>query len=654
MIRFLQSGNKAVKFMLAAFLLIICVSMLWYLIPSSNLGADLTRSGVVVTVAGEEIHTDEVAKIVQDQMRQSEARGQRFPEMFVGYLRQQAVQQLIQRAEIKYEAERLGLKVSDQEVQDELQNGPAKVYFFPDGKFIGKEKYEELLKQNNRTPAEFEDGVRQQLMMMKLIAAVGASVNATDAEIEQAYKERNTKVKFQYAVLNLDEISKQVKPTETEIKAYFESNKPAYTNSIPEKRQIRYFVLNDKDQESKVTADPAELQRYYTAHQEEFKVPERVKVRHILITAPAGTDAKDQKAVDEARAKAEGILKQVKAGGDFAELAKKNSQDPGSAANGGELGWIQRNQTVAEFDKVSFSQSKGQISDLVKTQFGFHIIQTEDKEDARIKPLAEVQAQIEPVVKAQKLSGLLESTSNQAQQLAAKEGLDKAAAKFGAPVIQSNPVTKSEALPGVGASPQLMELVFSTKEKSPVQSSRVPTGYVFFEVVKVDPARTPALQEIHDRVAKDFSNGRAADLLRKKSQELADRAHAEHDLAKAAKEVGATFKTSDLVDRNAQVPDVGGLNGPAAVAFTMKPGEISAPLNMGAKQVVLAVTDRQEPSTSDPKFVQERDQLREQLVQQRQDQAWRLFMEALGKRMEDEHKIKINQAEMNNLTKQGS
>ncbi|MBZ5529818.1 MAG: peptidylprolyl isomerase [Acidobacteriia bacterium] len=649
MIRFLQSGNKAVKYVLSAFLLIICVSMLWYLIPSSGTALDTNQQGVVASVAGEDIRTADVNDLVQQQMRQQQGR---IPDFYIPILRQQAVMQLIQRAEVRYEAERLGLKVSDQEVQDELQNGMSKAYFFPDGKFIGKQKYEELLKLNGKTPETFENDVRQQLMVSKLISAVGASANASDAEVEQAYKDRNLKVKFQYAVLNLDDLTKQIKPTPSEVEAFFAANKAGYQSAIPEKRQVRYFVINDKDVESKITVDAAELQRYHLSHQDEYRVPERVRVRHILIsTPPASPDGKvDQKAVDEARVKAEGILKQIKAGGDFAELAKKNSQDS-SAADGGELGWIVKGQTVAEFEKVAFAQNKGQISDLVKTIWGFHIIQTEEKQDAHVKPLAEVQATIEPVLKAQKTSAALEAKAKEAEDTATKQGLDKAAAKYGAPVVQSNLITRNDALPGVGASPQLMQQVFSTKEKSPPQTARVATGYVFFELQKVEPARAPALEEVRDKVTKDFVSSRSAELLRKKGQELANRAHAENDLAKAAKEVGATFKTSELVDRNAQVADIGALSGPAAVAFTMKRGDISGALNLGTREAVIAITDRQEPSAADPQFAKDRDQLREQIVQQRQEQAWRLFLEALGARMEKEGKVKINQAEMNGLTR---
>lgn len=325
MIRFLQSGNKAAKYLLSGFLLIICLGMVIYLIPGFMSDTAVTQSGVVATVGDQDIHAQDVNKLVQAQIR-----AQRLPPQFASFLTQRAAQSLIERAEVRYEAGRMGLKVSDEEVRDELRNGQYKQIFFPGGTWIGQQKYDELLRENNTTIEEFERGLHDDLLSRKLFNTITASVSVSPAEIEAAYKDQNTKVKFQYAILDLATLQKDIKPTEAELKAYYEASKPRYQNSIPEKREIRYFVLGDKDAEAKVTVDAADLQRYYSAHQDDYRVQDRAKVRHILIKTPvAGPDGKvDQKGVDEARAKAEDVLKQVKAGGNFADLAKKYS--PGS------------------------------------------------------------------------------------------------------------------------------------------------------------------------------------------------------------------------------------------------------------------------------------------------------------------------------------
>jgi peptidyl-prolyl cis-trans isomerase D len=648
MIKFLQSGNKAAKYILAGFLLILAASMVTYLIPGFMGETSNTEAGVVATVGSYEIRREDIARLVQAQ-----ARGGQIPEMYMPMLRQQALSQLLQQAELLYESDRMGLKVSDQEFRDELQYGVNRQAFFPNGKWIGADKYKQILTQGGGTVEQWERDRRIEMQEGKLYNVITAAATVPESAVEQAYKEQNTKVKFQYAILTLADITKTIKPTDTELKAYFDANLARYATAIPEKRQVKYFVLNEKDIAAKISIDPAEVQRVYVANQDAYRLPARAKVRHILIETPKpGPDGKvDQKAVDEARAKAQDVLKQVKATGDWAGLAKKYSADPGSKDKDGELGWIGKGQTVAEFEKTAFSQSKGQISDPVQTSFGFHIIQTEDKEEARLKPLAEVKAGIEDNLKQDKIRTEMSRTANEAQDLARKQGLDKAAAKYGMQVVESNPVGHGDVLPGIGVQPPVMDTIFATTDKAGPQIVTTPMSTVVFEVTKILPARAPALEEIKERVTNEFKSQRANDILRRKAMEMSDRAHAEHDLAKAAKEAGATFKTSELVTRTQPVPDIGNMGGPASVAFTMKPGEISGPLNVGGGQAVLEIVEKQEPSTADPAFAKEKDQLRERLATEKRQELLGLFMNNLSTRLEKEGKVKINKAELNSLTK---
>jgi peptidyl-prolyl cis-trans isomerase D len=648
MIRFLQSGNKAAKYILSGFLLVLAVAMVAYLIPGFMSTADAAgATGVVATVAGERISTEKAKQMVQRQMKM-----QRVPDFYVPMLMQQAVQRLVQQEEIRYEAHRMGLSASDQEVRDELQNGVYKQFFYPDGKWIGQKQYVDFLADRGYTPEDFENQVRDDVLDRKLYETIAAGAAVTPAEVEQNYKDKNLKVKFQYAILNLDDIQKGIKPTDEELKAFYERSKARYQNAIPEKRQIRYFVLLDKDAESKIAVDPAEVQRQYEKNVASYRLPERVKVRHILITTPPpGPDGKpDAKGVDEARAKATDVLKQLKAGGNFAELAKKYSQDPGSAEKGGELGWATRGNFVPEFEKAAFDLKPGQISDLVQSNYGFHIIQGEEKDTARVKPLAEVKDEIEKGLKAQKASAMLDRQATQAQAAVQKQGLDKAAAEIGAHVLESNPIGRTDILPGIGPAPDLMAAVFSNDDKKP-QFQRFSQGYALYQITKVEPARTPSFDEIKDRVSNEFKSQRANELLQKNVQQMADRAHAEHDLAKAAKEAGATVKPSELVGRTSQVTDIGAMSGPASAAFALKPGEISGPINLGQKAAVVQVTERQEASVTDPEFAKERDTILEQLSERKRQQALELFLNNLESRMEKEGKVKYNKTEMDRLAK---
>lgn len=660
MIRFLQSGNKAAKYLLGGLLVILCLSMVTYLIPGFMNDTSVNRTGVVAKVGDVEIDTQDVQRYVDLMMQQMSRQNQNYGDLMRPYMVQRAIPQLITDAELRYEGDRMGLAVSDKEVADLLHSGQFGEMFFPQGQWIGQEKYEQSVRQfYNMTVDEFERQLRFETLRNKVLSSVTAGVTVTATDVEHAYKEQNTKVKFDYAVLNLDDLQKQINPTEAELKTYYETNKARYQNSIPEKRQVRYFLLTDQLAQSKVTVTPTDLDQYYRSHDEEYRVPDRVRVRHILIKIPPpGPDGKtDPKAVDAARAKAQDVLKQVKAGGDFAELAKKYSDDkgdaqnPGSAEKGGEMGWILKGQTEAPFENAAFSMNKGQISDLVQTSSGFSILQTEDKELAHKKSLAEVKDNIESVLKQQKAAAWLDRTANAAADEARKNGLNPTAAKYGAQVIDTNPITSSDALAGVGAAPDVMNTIFTTAENAGVQSVRTPQGYAIFQVEKIIPPSTPAFDTVKDKVAADFKSERSGTLLNQKTIELSDRARASHDLRKAAKELGATVKTSELVERSSQVPDIGPMNGQASAAFSMKPGEISAPLNLGRKGVVLAVTDRQEPALTGDEFAKAKDNVREQLTQEKRQEAMELFISNLDDRLKKEGKVKTNQTTLDALLK---
>jgi peptidyl-prolyl cis-trans isomerase D len=277
------------------------------------------------------------------------------------------------------------------------------------------------------------------------------------------------------------------------------------------------------------------------------------------------------------------------------------------------------------------------------------ILRIDDKQPAHVKTLDEVKDQIEPVIKQQKAARAADNDANTLLTQAKTAGLDKAASAKGLQVVTTDFVSRTDALPGIGNSPQFTEAVFSAREKSPPDEAQLPQGYAIFEVLAIKPPVTPTFEEIRTRVETEFKNERSAALLSQKTRELSDRARAAHDLKKAAKEVGATFKTSDLVLPDGQVPDVGSMAGGASVAFTMKPGEISGPIDNGNTGVVLALLDKQEPPEQD--FAVKKDQIRDSLLQSKQEELFRLFVANLRDQMQKAGKIQINQDEMKSLTR---
>ena len=438
------------------------------------------------------------------------------------------------------------------------------------------------------------------------------------------------------------------------MKAFYDQNKQEYVNSIPEKRKARYIIVDRAKIADNIEISQADLQQYYSQHQDEFRVPETVTVRHILIKTPVpGADGKvDQKGVDAAKAKAEDIEKQLKNGADFATLAKQYSEDPGSAQNGGLLPPLTRGRTVPEFEQAAFNTPVGQTTGLIRTSYGFHIIRVEGKQSPRMKPLDEVKGQIEPALKQQKAAAEAQRLADTVQSLARTNGMDKAAADKSLTVTTTDFLSKTDQFPGVGNSQDLMGDVFSAKKMDPPATASIPQGYAIYQVTDVEPPQTPAFDQIKAKVEDQFKTQRAQQMLAQRTQELADRAHSEHDLNKAAKELNATVKTSDLVGPTSQVPDIGSLTGSAAQIFTLKPGEISGPIGLQASGVVVMLTEKQEPSPEELK--KNWDAAKDQLLSQKRQELEGLYVQNLRERLEKEGKIKINKKEMDRLARNES
>jgi peptidyl-prolyl cis-trans isomerase D len=655
MIRTLQNAGRATKFILGGLLVLICASMAITLIPGgigTSLGIGAPPAGVLATIGDQTVTVPEVQREARAMIRQQMPRGGPQAAMLMPYFASQAAEQLINEKALVAEAHRMGLHVSDEELRDELQHGQLGAMLFPDGKFVGQEEYENFVQRNDMTVPQFEELEKNYILVRKLRALVSSSAFVGDTEVRDEFEQRNTKVKFEYAVITQADILKGLHPTDEELKAFYERNKASYNNSIPEKRQIKYVVVDSSKIGSAVTVTDQDLQTYYDQHREEYRVPEQVKVSHILIKTPlpAPGAKEDEKGIADARAKAEDVLKQVKAGGDFAKLAEKYSDDPGTAKTGGDLGWIGRGRTVPEFEKAAFSLAKGQTSDLVKSSYGFHIIHIEDKQAAHVKTLAEVKSEIEEKVKQDKTARATEATANALLSQARTAGFDQAAAAKGDAVVTTDFFGRGDSLPGLAANPQFMETVFNESDKAPPDMTQVPQGYVVFQLMGIKPPATPTFEEIRSKVESQFKNERAGFLLQQKTQELSDRAKAEHDLKKAAKELGATVKTSELVAPDGQVPDIGSMASASAI-FALKPGDISGPITAGGNGVVAELLEKQAPTDQD--FAAKKDEIRQGLLEAKQNDLFGLFVTNLRKDMENTHKLKVNQEEMKNLTRQG-
>jgi peptidyl-prolyl cis-trans isomerase D len=656
MIRFMQTSAAFKKYALTGILVIICVAMAWYLVPNFT-GQGMAGMGAAPTVgsvAGETITVEEVQKAAHRMMDQQFPRGAAQSAQLMPFFAGQAYQQLVNQKVLLVEARRMGLKATDDDLRDYLHQGDLGQELFPNGQFVGESAYEDFASRAGYTIPQLEQAVKDQILMDKLHALVTAGVSVSEAEIRQEFQKQNTKVKFDYAVIKKDDILKTINPTDAELRAFYDRNKQTYVNSIPEKRKVKYVVIDNARQAAQLQVTQQDLEHYYDQHRDEFRVPEQVNVRQIVIKKPLpGADGKvDQKALDAARTKAEDVAKQLKSGGNFADLAKKYSEDTDTAKNGGSLGWIKPDVfSDATVKNAVTSTPKGQSSDLINAASAFVFIHVDDKQDAHVKSLDEVKSQIEPLIRQQRGAEQAQHLADQVLAEAHAQGssLEKAAAAHNLQVLTTDFVTSKDTLPGIGNDPNFMGAVFAQTADAPADEVGLHGGYAIYQVTAVKPPATPTFEEARSRVEQEFKNERASQLLSQKTQELSDRAKADHDLKKAAKESGAEFKTSDFVLPDGQVPDVGSMSGGASVAFTLKPGEISGPIDNGNTGAVLSVIERQAPTDQD--YAAKKDQIRESLIQQKQQEAFALFLGNLADQMRKSGKITVNQKQYEALTK---
>lgn len=629
MIRFLQKENRLTKALFVVIIAAASVSMVVYLIPGLT-GQSASGADTFAVVyphwysrffsAGTVISEQKVAQLAEQRVRQQYPQYAGNP-MIMNMIEPQVGQQLVQQQILLDEAQQLGIHATDADVRTYLQTGPPGQVLFPNGKFIGQEQYAALIQNRfDLTVADFEDSVKHDIAIRRLESLITAGVTVSDQEVRDTYRKNNIKIKFDYAVISSDDLSKQINPSDAELEAFFKKNAARYATAVPEQRTISYFAFTANDVPGGIPQPTQqEIQQYYSAHQSEYSVPEQARSRHILIKVAPGADAKTDAA---AKAKAESILKQIEAGANFADLAKKNSDDPGSKDSGGELGFAQRGRMVPEFDKAIFTQKIGDTK-IVKSQFGYHIVQVEERQPAHTQSLNEVLPTIQATLIRQKSTVAQQNFAQALTSEAIKNGLQKTAEAHHLQLVTTPPVSEQGTIAGLPDSTGLLTRAFQSKPGDPAQSAPTGEGYAIFQVTGVTPAHAPAFADWKSHVLDDYRAEQLPALLRQKTTYLANDAHNSNDLAKAAKAAGAEVKTSDLVGQTSQVPQLGEVGQIAPQLFDMAVGNISGPISAGRTGVVVKILEKQEPSADE--IAKNFDQTRDQILDQRRGEAFQIF-----------------------------
>jgi peptidyl-prolyl cis-trans isomerase D len=537
---------------------------------------------------------------------------------------QQVLQQMIQEKAELSEAERAGIIVSDAEVRAQIIAIPG---LQENGQFIGEQRYRQLLAQQTppMTPGDFEQSVRESLMLDKLRAGLTEWMTVSDAELEREHKRRNEKVTLNVVAVLADNFKTQVHPTDAELSGHYDKNQERYR--IPDRRKVKYVRINPAELAAKIKVSKEDVERSYNEQLGKYTTPEQIRASHILLT----TEGKDDAAV---RTQAEQVLEEAKSGADFAALAKKYSQDEVSAAQGGDLDYFSRGRMVAAFDTAAFALAPGEMSDLVKTEFGYHIIKLTDRKPAIVRPVSDpaVYKEIEDTL-------LREQAEAQATQYAdaiaaeaqTPAALDKAAASRGLTMEESGFFARGGMIEGLGPQSPVSMAAFDLAENTVSEPIAGPTGRVIFYVSGKQDSYLPKLDEVRSRVRDDVIQERAVVLAKQRADALAAQLKTAANFQAAAKAAGLEAVTTDPIARDGVIPNIGRSPEIEAVAFSSPVGTVSDAIPTPQGAAIVKVASRQDVSPAD--FAMAKDKFRMEMLGERRSRFYQTYMEKARTKM---------------------
>lgn len=535
-------------------------------------------------------------------------------------LPRQALDRLIQQKILLMEAEKVGLVATDAEVQKTILNFP--VFQDEDGRFVGAENYRNFLRANRFTVDEFEESIRESVLLGKLDDILSGTVYVSDEELEEIYRDQAEKAKIRFVQLPATQFAER-EATPEEVAAYFAENQEDY--ALPEQRVADYLMVDTARLRREIEIPEEELRAYYEGNPDQFTREEQVRARHILLRVTP--DRPEAQAESELLA----VRRRLEAGEDFATLAGDLSDDEGSAANGGSLGYFGRGQMVKPFEDAAFGAPVGTVVGPVKSDFGFHLIEVEDKRAGGLQPFEEAQAVARArllgdrsgTLAAEKIQDVSQiiaerelSTPEEFQALAEEEGLTWAT---------TDPFGENDNITGIGRAPGFTSAAFSLAEGELSEPIQIPRGWVILQLAEIKAPRVPELSEVEDRV-KQAANLEAR---KKAAAERLEEVRAQIDgggnFDELVAELGVEPQESAEFGRFGNITGLGSNNEVVNGALSREVGEWGGPVLTDQGAVLYEVTERKSYDVAG--FEAEKDTLREQEVTQRIDQLRRSLIE---------------------------
>ena len=634
MFNLFRSQKQAVKIVLGGILSLVAVSMVITLIPGIGGAAADADQNVLAEVGdptlwwlsgAHELTINDVQQAMGDL-----SRGQTITPRTRGVLAQQTLDSEITNLILMKEAEELGLGANEQELADWLKQQMP--FLFIDGVFQ-PEQYRIMVSQRFRKSIpRFEEEVRRSLIVdVRLRRMVVDGITVGEEELKDIYRRQNEKMKLRFVKIRAEDFREQAQPEEEALQAFYEERKPQYT--IPESRGVKLMTIDTADL-PEIVPDEQEVERYYRQNRQRYQVDESIRASHILFM----TEGKSDEEKTALKQKAEEVRKELQAGADFAALAKEHSDDTGTLDKGGDLGWVTRGQMVPNFEKASFGLAAGVLSEVIGTEYGYHVIKVHERQGAHVQSIEEVREEVLQELVQDRQYNARMTHVDMAIAAARKAGkdLEAAAGPLKLEVMTLPKVVRRSPPAALREFRTLTASLFVADEGEVVTATQGEKTAIAV-VTEIVLERQAEFDEVRGPVEDQYVTEESRRLSEERAKEVAETA-GKDGLETAARSFRLTPERSDLVRRSDSVPNLGSVGALGDDAFSSETGKAVGPVRSGNDWAVYEVVERQEAEMIG--FVDARDDLLEREKARRQEQAFGIYREEVRRRFEQAGRVR--------------
>jgi len=563
----------------------------------------------VATVNGMEIKANEFDRAYTNIINfyRNQFRGQFSDEMAAQLkLKENALEALIQNRLVLLEAEKMNLMISDEELAESISKQPE---FRKDDKFSSS-LYKNYLRFSRISAKDFEDGQRKSLLRQKLEGIIKTSTQLSESEVQEAYKKENEKIKFKYVGFSKDYFKPADRPSDEETQKYFDTHKNQF--EVPEQIQVQYVKLTPNLVDDVIEVYEEDIQDYYKTNKAKYLMKKQYKASHILIKSDAplppgenlSTEEKEKllnEADEKIKIKADEILKQIREGANFGEMAKKHSADTASGNNSGSLGQFSQGMMIPEFEAALDQLKPGELSDPVKSMFGFHIIRLEEMKEERLKPLTEVQEEIKKTLKEDKALKRIRTIAKKIRKDAgAGNDLTQAALKYKAETKTTEFISRNvHNVSEVGNVPEFFNTAFLLTGEQLSEPVNTPEASYLLKIAARKDPYIPKLNDVLSAVTQAVAEEKNKSATENQFKALGEQLKNNKNLEQLAKKLKMTVEETPFINQSDSIPGIGNIQSIKDAVFPLKPGETTTGASRGVYYLIQLV-EREAVSQPDP------------------------------------------------------